>query len=140
MEFPVYRQTPSTLYLLAYYGKSKDERRSLQVFLALACANKYKWNTPPTKPPTREEALKRIERKDLRDPYADCTPYRGAETELVRHAWVRGVAAYHSPVPADPAEATAASLKVATGGNEPRLYPEPLSRLAWSNSNPDGLT
>ncbi|TMQ25498.1 MAG: hypothetical protein E6J90_05930, partial [Deltaproteobacteria bacterium] len=51
--FPNYRQTPSTLYLLAYYGKSKDERRSLQVFLALACANKYKWNTPPGKPPTR---------------------------------------------------------------------------------------
>ena len=69
--FPSYRQTPSTLYLLAYYGKTKDERKSLQVFLALACANKYKWNDPPSKPPTREEALKRIERKDLRDPYAD---------------------------------------------------------------------
>ena len=26
--FPNYRQTPSTLYLLAYYGKTKDERRS----------------------------------------------------------------------------------------------------------------
>ena len=32
--FPKYRQTPSTLYLAAYYGKSKDERRSLQLFLA----------------------------------------------------------------------------------------------------------
>src|SRR3954470_19385823 len=56
--FPSYRQTPSTLYLLAYYGKAKDERRSLQIFLALGCANKFKWNDPVTKPPTRDEALK----------------------------------------------------------------------------------
>ena len=42
-EFPNYRQTPSTIYLLAYYGKTKDERRSLQLFLALACANRFKW-------------------------------------------------------------------------------------------------
>jgi len=43
-EFPGYRQTPSTLYLLGYYGKSKDERKSLAVFLALACGNQHKWN------------------------------------------------------------------------------------------------
>ncbi|TMQ07697.1 MAG: hypothetical protein E6J91_34920 [Deltaproteobacteria bacterium] len=137
--FPNYRQTPSTLYLLAYYGKSKDERRSLQVFLALACANKYKWNTPPGKPPTREEALKRIERKDLRDPYADCTPYRGAETELVRHAWVRGVADYHFTVPGELDEAIAAYLKVANGGNESKLYAESLYKLAWSYYKRDRL-
>jgi tetratricopeptide (TPR) repeat protein len=137
--FPSYRQTPSTLYLLAYYGKTKDERKSLQVFLALACANKYKWNTPPSKPPTREEALKRIERKDLRDPYADCTPYPGSETELVRHAWVRGVADYHFTIPGELDEAIAAYLKIANGGNESKLYAESLYKLAWSYYKRDRL-
>src|SRR5207244_9757929 len=28
-KFPSYRQTPSTLYLYAYYNTSKDERKSL---------------------------------------------------------------------------------------------------------------
>jgi tetratricopeptide (TPR) repeat protein len=137
--FPSYRQTPSTLYLLAYYGKTKDERKSLQVFLALACANKYKWNDPPSKPPTREEALKRIERKDLRDPYADCTPYPGSETELVRHAWIRGVADYHFTIPGELDEAIAAYLKVANGGNESKLYAESLYKLAWSYYKRDRL-
>jgi len=137
--FPSYRQTPSTLYLLAYYGKAKDERRSLQVFLALACANKFKWNDPATKPPTREEALKRIERKDLRDPYADCTAYPSAELELVRHAWVRGVADYHFTIPGELDEAIAAYLKVANGGNESKLYAESLYKLAWSYYKRDRL-
>jgi tetratricopeptide (TPR) repeat protein len=137
--FPDYRQTPSTLYLLAYYGKTKDERRSLQVFLALACANKYKWNQPASKPPTREEALKRIERKDLRDPYADCTPYPGSDPELVRHAWVRGVADYHFTIPGELDEAIAAYLKVANGGNESKLYAESLYKLAWSYYKRDRL-
>jgi hypothetical protein len=137
--FPSYRQTPSTLYLLAYYGKAKDERRSLQVFLALACANKYKWNDPPSKPPTRAEALKRIERKDLRDPYGDCTPYPGSDTELVRHAWVRGVADYHFTIPGELDEAIAAYLKVANGGNESKLYAESLYKLAWSYYKRDRL-
>ena len=53
--FPKYRQTPSTLYLLAYYGKTKDDRRSLQIFLALACANKYKWSDAPPPVLTRQE-------------------------------------------------------------------------------------
>lgn len=138
--FPSYRQTPSTLYLLAYYGKSKDERRSLQVFLALACANKYKWNDPATRPPSREEALKRIERKDLRDPYADCTPYPTADPELVRHAWIRGVADYHFTIPGELDEAIAAYLKVANGGNESRLYAESLYKLAWSYYKRDRLS
>jgi tetratricopeptide (TPR) repeat protein len=137
--FPNYRQTPSTLYLLAYYGKAKDERRSLQVFLALACANKFKWNNPPSKVPSRDEALRRIERKDLRDPYADCTPYPGAETELVRHAWVRGVADYHFTVPGELDEAIAAYLKVANGGNDSKLYAESLYKLAWSYYKRDRL-
>ena len=137
--FPSYRQTPSTLYLLAYYGKSKDERKSLQVFLALACANKYKWSDAPSKPPTRAEALKRIERKDLRDPYADCTPYPNSDPELVRHAWIRGVADYHFTVPGELDEAIAAYLKVANGGNESKLYAESLYKLAWSYYKRDRL-
>ncbi len=137
--FPSYRQTPSTLYLLAYYGKTKDERKSLQVFLALACANQYKWNAPPSKPPTRAEALKRVEAKTLRDPYASCQPYPGSEVELVRHAWVRGVADYHFTIPGEIDAAIAAYLKVANGGNDSKLYAESLYKLAWSYYKRDFL-
>ncbi|MBV8762351.1 MAG: hypothetical protein JO257_33990 [Deltaproteobacteria bacterium] len=137
--FPSYRQTPSTLYLLAYYGKTKDERRSLQVFLSLACANHYKWSDPPPAPPTKAEAIKRVESKQLRDPYADCQGYPGAETELVRHAWVRGIADYHFTVPGELDDAIAAYLKVANGGNESKLYAESLYKLAWSYYKRDFL-
>ena len=137
--FPTYRQTPSTMYLLAYYGKTQDERRSLQIFLALACANKHKWDDPPSQPPTRDEALKRIERKTLRDPYADCTPYPNAETELVRHAWIRGIADYHFTVAGELDEAIASYLKVANGVSESRLYAESLYKLAWSYYKRDML-
>jgi hypothetical protein len=138
-KFPAYRQTPSTLYLAAYYGKDTDARRSLQLFLALACSNQYKWNDPPSKAPTREEALKRIESKTLRDPYATCTAYPGADTELVRHAWVRGVADYHFTVPGEIDEAIASYLKVANGGNDSKLYAESLYKLAWSYYKRDKL-
>ena len=116
--FPNYRQTPSTIYLLAYYGKTKDERRSLQLFLSLACANRYKWFDPPTPAPDKQEAIKRVEQKTLREVYGDCQPYPGAELELVRHAWVRGVADYHFTVPGEIDESIAAYLKVANGGND----------------------
>lgn len=138
-KFPTYRQTPSTLYLLAYYGKTKDERRSLQVFLALSCSNKYKWDGKPAALPTRAEAIKRVEAKSLRDPYADCQPYAGAETELVRHAWVRGVADYHFTVPGELDEAIAAYLKVADTGQDSKLYAEALYKLAWSYYKRDQL-
>lgn len=138
-KFPSYRQTPSTLYLLAHYGKTNDQRRSLQIFLALGCANKFKWNDPPSKPPTREEALKRVEAKTMRDPYADCTPYPNSEVELIRHAWVRGVADYHFSVPGELDESIAAYLKVANGGNESKLYAEALYKLAWSYYKRDKL-
>jgi tetratricopeptide (TPR) repeat protein len=137
--FPNYRQTPSTLYLLAYYGKTKDERRSLQVFLALACANHYKWSDPPPAPPTKAEAIKRVENKQLRDPYADCQGYPGAETELVRHAWVRGIADYHFTIPGELDDAIAAYLKVANGGQDSKLYAESLYKLAWSYYKRDFL-
>ncbi|MBL9014238.1 MAG: hypothetical protein JNL83_08675 [Myxococcales bacterium] len=131
-KFPQYRQTPSTLYLFAYYGRAKDERKSLQIFLALACANQYKWNDPPPAPPSRDEALKRVAQKQLRDPYAQCTPYKDAEAELVRHAWVRGIADLHFSVPGEIDEAIASYLKVANGGNDSKLYAESLYKLAWS--------
>jgi tetratricopeptide (TPR) repeat protein len=138
-KFPTYRQTPSTLYLLAYYGKTRDERRSLQTFLALACSNKYKWDGTPEPVPTRAEAIKRAEGKTLRDPYADCQPYPGAETELVRHAWVRGIADYHFLVPGEIDEAIAAYLKVADTGQDSKLYAESLYKLAWSYYKRDFL-
>ncbi|MGE3545551.1 MAG: tetratricopeptide repeat protein [Kofleriaceae bacterium] len=137
--FPSYRQTPSTLYLLAYYGKTRDERKSLHVFLALACANQFKWNDPVSKPPTRQEALKRVESKTLRDPYASCQAYPGADLELVRHAWVRGIADYHFAIPGEIDDAIAAYLKVANGGNESKLYAESLYKLAWSYYKRDFL-
>ncbi|HEX4454783.1 MAG TPA: tetratricopeptide repeat protein [Kofleriaceae bacterium] len=138
-KFPKYRQTAPTLYLLAYYSKAKDDRRSLEIFLSLACSNRYTWNGKPPAVPTREEAIKRVESKQLRDPYADCTPYPGAETELVRHAWVRGIADYHFTVPGELDEAIAAYLKVANGGNDSRLFAESLYKLAWSYYKRDML-
>lgn len=138
-EFPSYRQTPSTLYLLAYYGKTKDERRSLQLFLALACANRYKWYDTPPPAPDKKEAIKRVESKTLREVYGDCTPYPGADTELIRHAWVRGVADYHFTVPGEIDEAIAAYLKVANGGQDSKLYAEALYKLAWSYYKRDFL-
>ncbi|MFT3695039.1 MAG: hypothetical protein QM831_18015 [Kofleriaceae bacterium] len=131
-KFPSYRQTPSTMYLLAYYTKPKDDRKSLEIFLALACSNKYKWNDKPPVQPTKQEAIKRVESKTLRDPYADCTPYPGAEAELIRHAWVRGVADEHFAIAGELDDAIAAYLKVANGGNESKLYAESLYKLAWS--------
>ncbi len=138
-QFPSYRQTPSTLYLLAWYSKTKDDRRSLQIFLALTCANKYKWDATPPAAPSRQDAIKRVEAKTLRDPYADCTAYPGADLELARHAWVRGIADYQFSVPGELDEAIAAYLKVANGGNDSPLYAESLYKLAWSYYKRDFL-
>lgn len=138
-KFPNYRQTPSTIYLLAYYGKTKDERRSLQLFLSLACANRFKWFDPPTPVPTKEEAIKRIEQKTLREVYGDCQAFPGADTELVRHAWVRGVADYHFTIAGEIDDAIHAYLKVANGGQDSKLYAEALYKLAWSYYKRDFL-
>jgi len=137
--FPNYRQTPSTIYLLAYYGKTKDERRSLQLFLSLACSNRYKWSDTPPPIPTKEEAIKRVESKTLREVYGDCTPYPNADAELVRHAWVRGVADYHFTIAGEIDEAIQAYLKVANGGQDSKLYAEALYKLAWSYYKRDFL-
>jgi hypothetical protein len=130
--FPRYRQLPQTLYLLAYYGKTKDERRALQLFLALTCANKYKYTDPPPKLPTREEAIARTERKERVDTYVDCQGMPGADAELLRHAWVRGVADHHFTIPGELDESIAGYLKVVDGGKDSPLYAEALYKLAWS--------
>lgn len=137
--FPNYRQLPSTLYLLAYYGKTKDERRSLLLFLALACSNKYKFTDAPPAIPTRAEAIARSALPELRDPYADCQAWPGAEVELVRHAWVRGIADHHFSITGELDESIASYLKVANGGNESSLYAESLYKLAWSYYRRDYL-
>jgi cellulose synthase operon protein C len=138
-DWPQYRQTPSTIYLLAYYGKTKDERRSLGLFLALACANKYKWDSKPPPKPDQKEAIKRVESKTLREVYGDCTPYPNADVELIRHAWVRGIADYHFTVPGEIDEAIAAYNKVTNGGQDSKLYAEALYKLAWSYYKRDFL-
>jgi cellulose synthase operon protein C len=130
--FPNYRQLAPTLYLLAYYSKQTDPRRSLTLFLALTCANKVKYTDAPTVAPDRREALARVESRTLRDPYADCKAMEGAETELVRHAWVRGIADYHFGIPGELDDSIAAYGKVANGGSESSLYPEALYKIAWS--------
>jgi cellulose synthase operon protein C len=137
--FPNYRQLPSTLYLLAYYSKTKDERRSLLLFLSLSCANKFKYTEAPPQVPTRQEAIARTALKQLRDPYADCKPLPNAETELVRHAWVRGIADHHFSITGELDDAIAAYLKVANGGNDSSLYAESLYKLAWSYYRRDYL-
>ncbi|HUS30795.1 MAG TPA: hypothetical protein VMZ53_19930 [Kofleriaceae bacterium] len=138
-EFPSYRQTPSTLYLLAYYGKTKDERRSLQLFLALTCANRYKWQDPPPPVPGKEEAIKRVEAKTLREVYSDCKPFPDSDPELINHAWVRGIADYHFTVPGEIDEAIAAYNKVTLGAKDSKLYAEALYKLAWSYYKRDFL-
>lgn len=130
--FPDYRQTPSVLYLLGHYGKTQDERRSLVLFLSLACANKFRWTDTPPPIPTKEEALARSDRPERADPYAECTAWEGADPELVRHAWVRGIADYHFGIPGELDEAIAAYLKVVDGAKDSPLYAEALYKLAWS--------
>lgn len=131
-EFPDYRQMPSVLYLLGHYGKTQDERRSLMLFLALACANKIKWTDAAPPLPTKDEALARTDRKDRTDPYADCKAWDNADPELVRHAWVRGIADYHFSVPGELDESISGYLKVVDGAKDSPLYAEALYKLAWA--------
>ncbi len=131
-QFPDYRQMPSVLYLVGHYGKTTDERRSLMLFLALSCANKVKWTDPPPPVPTKDQALARTDNKTLLTPYADCKAWDGADPELVRHAWVRGIADYHFTVPGELDEAISAYNKVVEGAKDSPLYAEALYKLAWS--------
>ncbi len=137
-QFPTYRQMANTLYLFAYYGAAKDERRSLQLYLALACANKFKPLDAPPKEPTKTEWEARQKSKTLLDPYVQCTPIKGAAPELVRHAWVRGIGDQHFATPGELDEAISSYKKV-TGNTRVRLYEEALYKLAWSYYRRDFL-
>lgn len=136
--FPGYRQLAGTLYLLAYYGKVKDERASLGLFLALVCANKHHYDHEPPPPLTREQVDERIQSRTLQDPYADCIPMDSGDDELIQHAWVRGVGDHHFSVPGELDEAIAAYGKVAAVPGA-SLYPEALYKLAWSYYRRDFL-
>lgn len=136
--FPEYRQRPGTLYLLAYYGRVVDERRSLTLFLALVCANKHNWNDAPPSMPTREQAKAVSDSRELVNPYSDCVPARGADDALLQHAWVRGVGDHHFSIPGELNEAIAAYSKMDTDETAP-LYAEGLYKLAWSYYRRDFL-
>jgi cellulose synthase operon protein C len=140
-DFPEYRQMPSVLYLLGYYLKATgtDDRRSVLLFLSLTCANHYKWTDPPPPLPTKQEALARIEQKQYVDPYASCRPWPDADVELLRHAWVRGLADYHFNVPGELDHAISGYLQVADKGKDSPLYAEALYKLAWSFYKKDHL-
>src|SRR5690606_26806794 len=101
-------QLPGTLYLLAYYGRVKDERRSLKLFLALVCSNKHHWSEAPPPMLTREQVNAVTESRTLVNPYSDCTPMHGADESLIQHAWVRGVGDHHFSVPGELNESIAA--------------------------------
>ncbi|MCA9675261.1 MAG: hypothetical protein H6709_19885 [Kofleriaceae bacterium] len=138
-EFPEYRQLPAVLYLLAYYGKTKDDRKSLQLFLSLTCANHFKPNDPPPPVPTKDEAIARIENKTFVDPYAGCEPWPGADPELVRHAWVRGIADANFNVPGELDGAISGYLQVVDKAKDSSLYAEALYKLAWAYYKRDYL-
>ncbi|HTM20864.1 MAG TPA: tetratricopeptide repeat protein [Kofleriaceae bacterium] len=136
-EFPDYRQIAGTLYLYATYIGTRqpvppeEERRAVQVFRALVCANKYKPFDPPPPTLTREEVLKRLETKTLTDPYQGCEPVKGADKELVMYGWVRGVGANHFATPGEMDEAIAA-YRYGLDDPDHKLYDEALYMTAWS--------
>ncbi len=138
-DWPGYRQMPSVLYLLGYYTRGIDERRSLQLFLSLACANHYKPTDPPLPPPTKDEAIARIENRTYTDPYIGCEPWPDADPELVRHAWSRGVADYLFGVPGELDGAISAYLQVVDKAPDSSLYSEALYKLAWTYYKRDYL-
>jgi TolA-binding protein len=129
--FPAYRQLPGTIYLLAHYGKYEDERRSLKLFLSLVCANQHNHRDPAPPVPSRSRSARRARSREVRDPYAACTPMAGADPALVQHAWVRGVADHHFDVAGELDEAIAAYRKVADAPDA-ELHAEAMYKLAWA--------
>jgi tetratricopeptide (TPR) repeat protein len=136
-EFPKYRQTGATMYLYATYIGTRpvtdpvEERRAIQVYRALVCHNKFEpFGTPPPML-EREEVQKRLESKQLVNPYTGCEPVPGTDPELVLYAWVRGVGASHFATPGEMDEAIAGySYGLDHKGH--KLYDEALYMLAWS--------
>jgi len=133
-KFPKYRQKASTLYLLAYYLKQTEvERKALQVFRGLVCANKYDPIAEPEPAPDLAAA-----RAALGEP-ASATPsnkYDGCEAisdnkELLQDAWVRGIGDIHFLTAGELGSAIEAYKKVADDP-ESKFYDEALYKLAWS--------
>ena len=138
-KFPNYRQKASTLYLLAYYLKQTEvERKALQVFRGLVCANKYDPMGEPEPVPDLAAA-----RAALGEP-SSATPsnkYDGCEAitdnkELLHDAWVRGVGDIHFLTAGELTSAIEAYKKVATD-EESKFYDEALYKLAWSHYRND---
>jgi outer membrane protein assembly factor BamD (BamD/ComL family) len=139
-KFPAYRQIPSVLYLLGHYLKGDDPRRSLQLFRSLTCGSRYKWTDPAPEPPTRAEVLALTNANlPYTDPYAGCEAIPGADPDLVRHAWVRGVADHHFDVPGELDGAVSGYLQVADKVPDSPLFAEALYKLAWSYYKRDDL-
>ena len=146
-DFTDFRQYAGALYLYATYVPTRqstdplEERRALQVYLALVCANKFKPMDAPPEPPTREDSLARLENRVLVDSYSDCQalpPERGADDDLVLYAWVRGVAPAHFGTPGEMDEAIA-SYKKGTADDSTKLYDEALYMTGWSYYRRDFL-
>jgi len=136
-EFPEYRQRGATMYLYATYIGSQpvkdpaEERRAIQVYRALVCANKFQPFGPTPPMLTREDVQQRLETTTLVDPYQDCTPVPNTASELVLYGWVRGVGAAHFATPGEMDEAIAA-YSHGLGNPDHKLYDEALYMLAWS--------
>lgn len=132
--FPDYRQKAGTLYLLAYYLKQTEvERKALQVFRGLVCANKFNALDTPVPPPDTA-----VVRAALGEPssVSSSTIYDGCEAltdskELLHDVWVRGIGDLHFLTAGELAEAIAAYSKVADDA-ESKFYDEALYKLAWS--------
>lgn len=133
-KFPGYRQKASTLYLLAYYLKQTEvERKALQVFRGLACANKYDPLGEPEPAPSTALARAALGGPRSAPP---ATLYEGCESltdneELLQDVWVRGIGDIHFLTPGSLDKAIAAYQKVAVD-KESKFYDEALYKLAWS--------
>lgn len=136
-DFPEYRQRGAAMYLFATYVGTREvtdeieERRAIQVYRAMVCANKFQpFGTPPAML-EREVVQKRLEGKTLVNPYQNCTPVPNTDPELILYGWVRGVAASHFATPGEMDEAIA-SYEYGLVKKDHRLYDEALYMLAWS--------
>jgi TolA-binding protein len=128
--FPAYRQRPGTLYLLGYYLKQTgDDRRALQVFRGLVCADRYDPLGPPAAPPRAASSVAAAKRAFV-DPYARCRAV-APDRDLAEDAWVRGVGDIHFATPGELNEAIAAYGRVAANASS-KFFDEALYKLAWS--------
>jgi hypothetical protein len=136
-EFPQYRQIGATMYLYATYIGTREvtdpieERRAIQVYRALVCANKFKPFDAPPPMLEREDVQLRLSTKVLINPYQDCTPVPDTDAELISYGWVRGVGANHFATPGEMDEAIAA-FAYGLSDESHKLYDEALYMSAWS--------